>query len=198
MMTSWSGFWYGRGRSSTALATLKMAVLAPTPKAIVSAAVSAKIGLFRSVRPANRSSRNDIFAPGRSAMLRGEYHFQGKLQKCLAMPESSDKNQASKTGLEHPPRHVCGCRWNFSVLRCTLNQEFRPKSFSVLLTGVHIGDIRSGRRRRRVRRHGGRIHRAFRRRGGEWEKLLWDWRVGGDRKRSGRVAWWPGPVRQTF
>jgi hypothetical protein len=40
-----------------------MAVLAPTPKAMVSAAVSAKTGLFRSVRPANARSRSDIVAP---------------------------------------------------------------------------------------------------------------------------------------
>src|SRR5256885_9444433 len=40
-----------------------MAVLAPTPRAMVSAAVSAKTGLFRSVRPANARSRNDILPP---------------------------------------------------------------------------------------------------------------------------------------
>src|SRR2546423_2435672 len=40
-----------------------MAVLAPTPMAMVSAAVSAKTGLFRSVRPANARSRNDILPP---------------------------------------------------------------------------------------------------------------------------------------
>src|SRR5438270_11527998 len=40
-----------------------MAVLAPTPKAMVKAAVSAKTGLFRSVRPANARSRNGIVPP---------------------------------------------------------------------------------------------------------------------------------------
>src|SRR5437016_14499725 len=40
-----------------------MAVLEPTPRAIVNAAVSAKIGLFRSVRPANARSRNGIVPP---------------------------------------------------------------------------------------------------------------------------------------
>src|SRR6266403_82482 len=40
-----------------------MAVLAPTPRAMVSAAVSAKMGLFRSVRPANARSRNGIVPP---------------------------------------------------------------------------------------------------------------------------------------
>src|SRR2546429_6076314 len=58
---------YGRGRNKTALVTLKMAVLAPTPRAMVSAAVSAKIGLFRSVRPANASSRSAILPPHSSA-----------------------------------------------------------------------------------------------------------------------------------
>src|SRR5437016_852442 len=40
-----------------------MAVLAPTPMAMVSPAVSAKTGLFRSVRPANARSCNDILPP---------------------------------------------------------------------------------------------------------------------------------------
>src|SRR6266576_5911735 len=62
-ITRRSGSLYGSGRKSTALVTLKIAVLAPTPNAIVSAAVSAKIGLFRSVRPANARSRNGIFPP---------------------------------------------------------------------------------------------------------------------------------------
>src|SRR6266566_3839973 len=66
-MTSRSGSLYGRGRNRTALVTLKMAVLAPTPRAMVSAAVSAKIGLFRSVRPANASSRSAILPPHSSA-----------------------------------------------------------------------------------------------------------------------------------
>src|SRR6266478_1815814 len=68
-MTRRSGFWYGRGRSSTALVTLKMAVLAPTPKAMVSAAVSAKTGLFRKVRPAKARSRNGIFPPHSPAVV---------------------------------------------------------------------------------------------------------------------------------
>src|SRR5216683_7690924 len=67
-MTSRSGSLYGRGRNSTALVTLKMAVLAPTPRAMVSAAVSAKIGLFRSVRPANARSRNGILPPHSKAL----------------------------------------------------------------------------------------------------------------------------------
>jgi hypothetical protein len=40
---------YGNGRSSTASATLKMAVLAPIPNAIVITAAAAKAGLERSV-----------------------------------------------------------------------------------------------------------------------------------------------------
>src|SRR6266481_3102654 len=40
-----------------------MAVLAPTPRAMVTAAVSAKMGLFRSVRPANARPRNGILPP---------------------------------------------------------------------------------------------------------------------------------------
>src|SRR5712692_7387686 len=67
-MTSRLGSLYGRGRNRTALVTLKMAVLAPTPRAMVSAAVSAKIGLFRSVRPANARSRNGILPPHSKAL----------------------------------------------------------------------------------------------------------------------------------
>src|SRR5262245_50844797 len=50
------GSLYGSGRSSTAFVTLKIAVLAPIPSAIVSAAVSVKTGLRRSVRNANARS----------------------------------------------------------------------------------------------------------------------------------------------
>src|SRR5258707_6907348 len=46
-----------------------MAVLAPTPKAMVSAAVSAKTGLFRKVRPAKARSRNGIFPPHSPAVV---------------------------------------------------------------------------------------------------------------------------------
>src|SRR6266702_5973052 len=62
-MTRRSGSLYGSGRKSTALVTLKIAVLAPTPNAIVSAAVSAKIELLRSVRPANARSCSGILPP---------------------------------------------------------------------------------------------------------------------------------------
>src|SRR5579859_2815332 len=47
--------------------------------------------------------------------------------------------------------------------------------------------IRSGRRCRRILAGGECIRRVFRRRGGGWGRLWWDWRVGGDRRRSGRV-----------
>lgn len=43
--------------------TLKVAVLAPTRKAIVTAAVSVKIGLFRSVRPANTKLLGAMLPP---------------------------------------------------------------------------------------------------------------------------------------
>lgn len=43
--------------------TLKVAVLAPTRKAIVTAAVSVKIGLFRSVRPANAKFLGAMLLP---------------------------------------------------------------------------------------------------------------------------------------
>ena len=41
------GFEKGSGRSITALTTLKIAVLAPTPSASVTAATAVKPGLFR-------------------------------------------------------------------------------------------------------------------------------------------------------
>jgi hypothetical protein len=43
--------------------TLKIAVLAPTPSAIVIAAVKVKIGLFRSARNPNAKSRNRFTLP---------------------------------------------------------------------------------------------------------------------------------------
>jgi hypothetical protein len=49
-------------------------VLAPTPKAIVRMAVSAKTGLFRSVRAATASSRVNIFPSRTLALTPKEYH----------------------------------------------------------------------------------------------------------------------------
>jgi hypothetical protein len=48
--TSRSGFWYGKGRNITALTTLKIAVLAPIPKASVITAIAVAPGCFRSMR----------------------------------------------------------------------------------------------------------------------------------------------------
>ena len=56
MRTSRSGSAKGSGRNITALTTLKIAVLAPTPSASVTAATRVKPGLFRSARPAYRRS----------------------------------------------------------------------------------------------------------------------------------------------
>ena len=52
ILTSWPGFDNGNGRSITALTTLKIAVLAPTPRASVIAATSVNPGLLRSDRAA--------------------------------------------------------------------------------------------------------------------------------------------------
>jgi hypothetical protein len=51
-----SGSVNGSGRSITALTTLKMAVVAPTPSASVRAAMAVKPGLFRRARAAYRRS----------------------------------------------------------------------------------------------------------------------------------------------
>jgi hypothetical protein len=56
MTTSRSGSLYGSGRSSTALVTLKIVVLAPIPNAIVSAAAIVNTGLRARVRNANDRS----------------------------------------------------------------------------------------------------------------------------------------------
>lgn len=50
-------------RKGTGFMTLKVAVLTPTRKAIVTAAVSVKIGLFRSVRPANAKFFDAMLLP---------------------------------------------------------------------------------------------------------------------------------------
>src|SRR5580704_1043977 len=62
MTRRWGSF-RGSGRKSTALVTLNMAVLAPTPKIMVNIAVSAKMEFFLRVRPANTRSRKDIVPP---------------------------------------------------------------------------------------------------------------------------------------
>src|SRR5580700_2077341 len=62
-----------------------MAVLAPTPKAMVSAAVNAKTGLFRRVRPANARSRKDIAPPQPSALAPKGYH------RCCSLTPTQQK-----------------------------------------------------------------------------------------------------------
>ena len=51
-IASRSGAGYGSGRSSTPLATLKIALLAPIPSAIVNSAVAVNPGVRRSIRTA--------------------------------------------------------------------------------------------------------------------------------------------------
>src|ERR1700691_4978762 len=55
-MTSWEEFLKGSGRSRTALTTLKIAVLAPMPRARVRMATRVKPGDFASMRMANLRS----------------------------------------------------------------------------------------------------------------------------------------------
>jgi hypothetical protein len=58
--TSRSGSAYGSGRSSTALTTLKMAVQAPMPSAIVTIATAAKPRFLRSPRRVYIRSLNSV------------------------------------------------------------------------------------------------------------------------------------------
>ncbi len=60
MTTRRSGSLYGSGRSRTLLVTVKIAVLAPIPSAIVSAAATVKTGLRRRVRAAKTRSRKSM------------------------------------------------------------------------------------------------------------------------------------------
>src|SRR5881394_3695611 len=54
--TNRSGSWNGGGRRTTALITLKIAVLAPMPRASVSTATAVKPGFFSNWRKANLRS----------------------------------------------------------------------------------------------------------------------------------------------
>ena len=54
--TSRSGSGYASGRSITPLTTLKIAVIAPTPSAMVRTATAVNAGLRRSARSAKRRS----------------------------------------------------------------------------------------------------------------------------------------------
>src|SRR6187397_1991609 len=67
-----SGSLYGSGRSSTALVTLKMAVLAPMPSAMVDAAVRVTMGFLRRALAAKMSSRIIGWLP-QPSMTSGEY-----------------------------------------------------------------------------------------------------------------------------
>ena len=63
---------YGSGRSRIALMTLKIAVLAPIPSASVATATSVKPGEFRSVRAANRTSRQSSSMVSPSESVRAD------------------------------------------------------------------------------------------------------------------------------
>src|SRR5580698_6144563 len=54
---------YGKGRSRTAWITLKMAVLAPTPRAVARTAAAINPGLRRKVRRAKRRSASIFLRP---------------------------------------------------------------------------------------------------------------------------------------
>src|SRR5712691_1084352 len=56
--TKSSGCWYGNGRSTTELTTLKIAVFAPIPNARVSIVIAAKPGLLSRLLIPNRMSLN--------------------------------------------------------------------------------------------------------------------------------------------
>ena len=66
-----SGSVYGSGRSSTALTTLKIAVLAPMPRAIVRMAVTVNAGFLRSVRAAKERSLESMEGAGAGKGRRG-------------------------------------------------------------------------------------------------------------------------------
>ena len=63
MTTRRSGSSYGSGRSSTALATLKIAVLAPMPSAIVATAATVKTGTSAERAPGEREIAQDHREP---------------------------------------------------------------------------------------------------------------------------------------
>ena len=56
---------YGSGRRITAFTMLKIAVLAPMPKASVNTATVVNPGFFRSMRAANRKSCHSVSSNGR-------------------------------------------------------------------------------------------------------------------------------------
>src|SRR5688572_30233598 len=58
MTTTRSASRKGSGRSITASTTVKIAELAPTPRAIVRTAIAVNPGCLRSARKASRNSRN--------------------------------------------------------------------------------------------------------------------------------------------
>src|SRR5579885_1873555 len=60
--------------------TLKMAVLAPTPRAMVSAAVRAKTGLLRRDRPASASSFMSMYPPGQYRSRYASYSLADSTQ----------------------------------------------------------------------------------------------------------------------
>src|SRR5262249_3656246 len=82
---------YGRARSSTALVTVKMAVLAAIPKARVTIAARAKPGFLRSVRAPKRRSCHKV-----SIQERISHSCQaGRSGKCCFKDIKGDKSRVS-------------------------------------------------------------------------------------------------------
>src|ERR1700691_2914595 len=72
MRTSLSGCRYPRGRKSTPLTTLKIAVVAPIPSARQRTAASVKPGFFTSMRTACRRSIHNVF----TGVLQGNWAYE--------------------------------------------------------------------------------------------------------------------------
>src|SRR5215475_8495869 len=76
MEMSWPGDRYGKARSSTVFTTLKIAVLAPMPRASVTRTIAVKAGVFARRRALYRMSRRRT-SMARGSWVRGEDHYGG-------------------------------------------------------------------------------------------------------------------------
>ena len=137
-ITRRSGSLYGSGRKSTALVTLKIAVLAPTPNAIVSAAVSAKIGLFRSVRPANARSCNGIFPPPSRSGAKNTTSVSRLASSLFGNGRCRNHfDNRSLTEAYFPGRFATRARWRTSVL-ISANASFTKMLYRRVRSGLKI------------------------------------------------------------
>ena len=91
--------------------TLKIAVLAPIPSAMVSTAVSVNTGLRRNVRTANDRSCSGMAHPTMTSCVREGTRDTHALRQRRRIGRLTDSDDAAQSWAGHSDRIVNACLW---------------------------------------------------------------------------------------